>query len=51
MLERGFGLCQTANLRLVFIQTAAHLGYAYALAGRTTEALPLLEQAVEWATS
>jgi tetratricopeptide (TPR) repeat protein len=51
MLERGGGLCQTANLRLVFVQTAAHLGYAYALAGRTAEALPLLEQAIARATS
>jgi tetratricopeptide (TPR) repeat protein len=47
MLERAFALVQQAPLRLLIPRTAAPLGTAYALAGRTAEALPLLEQAVE----
>ena len=36
-----------ADLRVWFPRMAAPLGAAYALAGRTAEALPLLEQAVD----
>jgi tetratricopeptide (TPR) repeat protein len=51
VLERALGLCQGADIPLGFIESASTLGYAYALAGRVTEALPLLEQAVEQAVS
>jgi len=44
-LERCLGLCQVYNSLLWFPGTASALGCAYALAGRVTEALPLLEQA------
>jgi class 3 adenylate cyclase/tetratricopeptide (TPR) repeat protein len=44
VLEHGLCLCQSAHIALLFSATAAALGYAYALAGRMTEALPLLEQ-------
>jgi class 3 adenylate cyclase/tetratricopeptide (TPR) repeat protein len=55
LLERSLGLCQGANRSILFpvlfpIISSA-LGYAYALSGRITEALPLLEQAVEQAVS
>ena len=50
MLERGLGLCQVANIPLMFPASASALGYAYVLAGRVAEALPLLEQMVEQAT-
>src|SRR5262245_14509469 len=45
VLERGLELCRVFNILLWFPETAAALGYAYALAGRITEALPLLEEA------
>jgi tetratricopeptide (TPR) repeat protein len=51
MLERAFDLAQGAHLQLLFPQVAASLGAAYALAGRTAEALPLLEQAVAQAVA
>jgi tetratricopeptide (TPR) repeat protein len=51
LLERGLKICQSAYLPLVFPITAAPLGMAYALAGRTADALPLLEQAVERAAA
>jgi tetratricopeptide (TPR) repeat protein len=44
MLERGLDLCQVANIPIWFATVAAGLGYAYALAGRSVEALRLLEQ-------
>ncbi|MGH8070282.1 MAG: ATP-binding protein [Candidatus Entotheonellia bacterium] len=44
VLERGLGLCQAANISLLFPGIASYLGYAYVLAGRVAEALPLLEQ-------
>ena len=47
VLERGLSLCDIGQISILFIQTAASLGYAYALSGRVTEALPLLEQALE----
>jgi tetratricopeptide (TPR) repeat protein len=43
-LERGLGFSQTANFPIFFPLTASVLCTAYALAGRTAEALPLLEQ-------
>jgi len=48
-LERAMGLCQDADLPLMFPFIAAALGAAYALAGRITDALPLLTQAMEQA--
>jgi tetratricopeptide (TPR) repeat protein len=50
-LERAFDLVQGAHLRLLISMVAAPLGAGYALAGRTTEALALLEQAVEQAVA
>jgi tetratricopeptide (TPR) repeat protein len=47
MLERAFDLAQVAHLQGLVPWGASFLGAAYALAGRTAEALPLLEQAVE----
>jgi tetratricopeptide (TPR) repeat protein len=43
------GLCQDGDLALVFPFIAAALGAAYTLAGRMTDALPLLTQAMEQA--
>jgi len=51
VLERGLGLCQVADIRNLFPWLASPLGSAYALSRRVTEALPLLEQAVEQAVS
>jgi class 3 adenylate cyclase/tetratricopeptide (TPR) repeat protein len=45
-LERGLGLCQSANLQFWFPRVGSALGFAYTLTGRVTEGLPLLEQAV-----
>jgi tetratricopeptide (TPR) repeat protein len=42
---------QGSHLQLLFPQAAASLGTAYALAGRTAEALSLLEQAVAQAVA
>jgi class 3 adenylate cyclase/tetratricopeptide (TPR) repeat protein len=50
VLERGVGLCQTWDIRAWFPNMASHLGYAYALAGRIAEAVPLLEQAEQRGT-
>jgi tetratricopeptide (TPR) repeat protein len=47
VLERGLRLCDIGQISTLFIETAAALGYAYALSGRVAEALPLLEQALE----
>jgi DNA-binding winged helix-turn-helix (wHTH) protein/tetratricopeptide (TPR) repeat protein len=46
MLERSLRLCQVENLPVLFSSIAYNLGMAYALAERSAEALPLLEQAV-----
>jgi tetratricopeptide (TPR) repeat protein len=46
VLERALALVQGADLRLLVPMVAAPLGAAYALAGRTADAVPLLEQAV-----
>jgi class 3 adenylate cyclase/tetratricopeptide (TPR) repeat protein len=44
VLERGLGLCQSANILMLFPLVASSLGAAYALAGRVAEALPFLDQ-------
>jgi tetratricopeptide (TPR) repeat protein len=49
VLERALDLVQGAHLRALVPAAASTLGVAYALAGRTAEAIPLLEQAVEQA--
>jgi tetratricopeptide (TPR) repeat protein len=45
-LERGLDLCRVWDISGWFAVVASQLGYAYALAGRLNDALPLLEQAV-----
>jgi tetratricopeptide (TPR) repeat protein len=45
-LEKALDLAQKAHIRLLVPLVAAPLGAAYGLAGRITDALPLLEQAV-----
>jgi tetratricopeptide (TPR) repeat protein len=46
VLERGVGLCQSANIPFWFPRVGSTLGCAYALTGRVAEGLSLLEQAV-----
>jgi tetratricopeptide (TPR) repeat protein len=46
-LERGLRLSEPGQISTFLILTAASLGYAYALSGCVTEALPLLAQALE----
>src|SRR5262249_8020512 len=43
----GLGSCRAGNIAIFFPLTAGSLGYAYALAGRPTEAISLLEQSAE----
>jgi len=50
MLECGLELSQVAGIRLMLPVLTSTLGAVYALSGRVTDALPLLEQAVEWCT-
>jgi transcriptional regulator with AAA-type ATPase domain/class 3 adenylate cyclase/tetratricopeptide (TPR) repeat protein len=50
-LERALDLVQETHIRLAVPWVAAPLGAAYAFAGRTAEALPLLEQAIEQAVA
>jgi tetratricopeptide (TPR) repeat protein len=50
-LERAVGICQDVDLRGWFPRMAAALGGAYTLAGRVTDAVPLLTQAIEQATA
>ena len=48
MLERSLALCQSADIpQFIPPGAASVLGAAYALAGRTAEALPLLDQMLE----
>jgi tetratricopeptide (TPR) repeat protein len=47
VLQRTLTLCQEANIPLWVPLIASTLGVAYALSGRTTEALPLLTQSIE----
>jgi tetratricopeptide (TPR) repeat protein len=49
LLARAVGICQDADLPFYFPPMAAPLGAAYSLAGRVTEAMPLLTQAMEQA--
>jgi hypothetical protein len=51
VLERALALVQGADLRLLVPMVAAPLGAAYGLAGRTADAVPLLEQAVAQAVA
>jgi tetratricopeptide (TPR) repeat protein len=51
VLTQALDLAQGAQLRLLVPVVAAPLGAAYALAGRSTRALPLLEQAVAQAVA
>jgi class 3 adenylate cyclase/tetratricopeptide (TPR) repeat protein len=50
-LERAVGICQDADLPLWWPRMAAALGAAYTLAGRVTDAVPLLTQAMEQTTA
>jgi class 3 adenylate cyclase/tetratricopeptide (TPR) repeat protein len=52
VLERALELCHTwdTQLRLWFLGVAPSLGHAYALSGKTAQAITLLEQAMEQAT-
>jgi len=51
VLERGLSLCQSRQAPAFFARFTSVLGAAYALAGRSVETLPLLEQAVEYSAS
>ncbi len=50
IIERSLALCQAANIP-PWPAFTSNLGAAYALCGRVTDALPLLEQAVEHANA
>jgi class 3 adenylate cyclase/tetratricopeptide (TPR) repeat protein len=50
-LERAMGLCQDADLPFFFSQMAVALGAAHILAGRVADAVSLLTQAMEQATT
>jgi class 3 adenylate cyclase/tetratricopeptide (TPR) repeat protein len=45
LLERGFALCREWSFRIVSPITTGLLGYVYALSGRLTEGLSLLQEA------
>src|SRR5262249_30250786 len=45
-LERGLEVCRVWDIALLFYVSSSALGYAYVLAGRVSDALPLLEQSV-----
>jgi class 3 adenylate cyclase/tetratricopeptide (TPR) repeat protein len=45
-LERGLEVCKVWDLPFQFYVVSSTLGYAYVLAGRVSDALPLLEQSV-----
>jgi class 3 adenylate cyclase/tetratricopeptide (TPR) repeat protein len=51
LFERGLELCRVWNIPLLALSSTARLGYAHALSGQVSTALPLLEQAVEQAAS
>jgi tetratricopeptide (TPR) repeat protein len=42
-LEKCLRICEEAEIRVLTTHAWSHLGFAYALCGRTAEALPLLE--------
>ena len=45
-LERGLEVCRVWDIPLLLYLVSSTLGYAYVLAGRVSDALPLLEQSV-----
>jgi tetratricopeptide (TPR) repeat protein len=45
-LERGLEVCRVWDIPLFYFILSSNLGYAYVLAGRVSDALPLLEQSV-----
>jgi tetratricopeptide (TPR) repeat protein len=47
VLEQCIKLCRLAEIRVLFPQIACYLGFAYALARRIDQALPLMEKADE----
>lgn len=47
LLERTLALCRANDLPVYIPPVTSALGFAYALAGRVTEALPLLEHAAQ----
>ena len=51
MLEHGLAVCRAGQVRSWLPLLTAGVGYAYALAGRLAEGLPLLEQELKQATS
>ncbi|MFQ5830775.1 MAG: hypothetical protein ACE5JD_16710, partial [Candidatus Methylomirabilia bacterium] len=51
VLERGLELCRRFDIRVWLAPLASSLGYAYALAGRLSDAISLLTEAVQQATS
>jgi tetratricopeptide (TPR) repeat protein len=50
-LERAVRICQDADLPVLFSRITVALGAAYTLAGRVTEAVPLLTQAMAQAAT
>ena len=46
LLERGLALCREWNLTFFSVAYTGILGYAYALSGRSAEAIPALEHAL-----
>jgi len=51
VLERGVTLCQNLSLPAWYPAIPSALACAYGLVGRMADALPLVEQGLEWATS
>ena len=50
-LQRSLGFSETWNIPLWLPSVASRLGYVYALSGRASDALPLLERAADLVTS